>query len=188
MATVIRLFGTIVNWRLLWDLFRQSILSFCQQIGKHLYHCNQIWSMDQICSGNRRITVEYAKFHGKLNTKHGLLLGRRKKMFRFLPTFWCGSCVTTLPFQTTIGTVERNINGMLQYQSHSRSSEARDFALLIDNNSYVQNWSLIQISVILLTCSIQVGKSMCSIHTFLLGITQFCNYSNKKPDSSNYAT
>lgn len=90
-----------------------------------------------------------------------------KKMFRFLPTFRCGSCVTTLPFQTTIGTVERNINGMLQYQSHSRSSEARDFALLIDNNSYVQNWSLIQISVILLTCSIQVGKSMCSYATHI---------------------
>lgn len=53
--------------------------------------------------------------------------------------------------------MERNINGMLQYQSHSRSSEARDFALLIDNNSYVQNWSIAQISVILLTCSIQVG-------------------------------
>lgn len=59
-------------------------------------------------------------------------------------------------FTATIGTVERNINGMLQYQSHSRSSEARDFALLIDNNSYVQNWSIAQISVILLTCSIQV--------------------------------
>lgn len=60
--------------------------------------------------------------------------------------------------KATIGTVERNINGMLQYQSHSRSSEARDFALLIDNNSYVQNWSIIQISVILLTCSIQVSN------------------------------
>lgn len=45
---------------------------------------------------------------------------------------------------------------MLMFQSHTRSSEARDFALLIDNNSYVQNWSLIQIFVILLTCSIQV--------------------------------
>lgn len=56
----------------------------------------------------------------------------------------------------TIGTVERNINGMLQYQSHSRSSEARDHALLVDNNAYVQNWSLIQIVIILLTCSVQV--------------------------------
>lgn len=58
-------------------------------------------------------------------------------------------------FQQTIGTVERNINSMLQYQSHTRSSEARDFALLVDNNAYVQNWSMIQIFVILLTCSIQ---------------------------------
>lgn len=60
-------------------------------------------------------------------------------------------------FQQTIGTVERNINSMLQYQSHTRSSEARDFALLVDNNAYVQNWSMIQIFVILLTCSIQVS-------------------------------
>lgn len=45
---------------------------------------------------------------------------------------------------------------MLQYQAHSRNSEARDYALLIDNNKYVQNWSLIQIVVILLTCSVQV--------------------------------
>lgn len=62
---------------------------------------------------------------------------------------------------------------MLQFQSHSRSSEARDFALLIDNNSYVQNWSLIQISVILLTCSIQVRRkcqfNMSKTHyTFIL--------------------
>lgn len=48
---------------------------------------------------------------------------------------------------------------MLQYQSFSRSSEARDYALLIDNNKYVQNWSIIQIVVILLTCSIQVSYS-----------------------------
>lgn len=61
------------------------------------------------------------------------------------------------PFQQTIGTVERNINSMLQYQSHTRSSEARDFALLVDNNAYVANWSMIQIFVILLTCSIQVS-------------------------------
>lgn len=61
-------------------------------------------------------------------------------------------------FQSLIGTVERNINGMLQFQSHSKNLEARDYALLVDNNGYVQNWSLIQIIVILLTCSIQVTK------------------------------
>lgn len=58
--------------------------------------------------------------------------------------------------QAVIGQVERNINAMAQFQSHSRSIEARDYALLIDNNAYVQNWSLTQIVVILLTCSIQV--------------------------------
>lgn len=69
-------------------------------------------------------------------------------------------------FQSQIGTVERNINGMLQYQSFSRSSEARDHALLIDNNRYVQNWSIIQIVVILLTCSIQVSYNAFIINRF----------------------
>lgn len=45
---------------------------------------------------------------------------------------------------------------MFQYQSYARASEARDYALIVDNNAYVQNWSLIQISVILLTTIIQV--------------------------------
>lgn len=58
--------------------------------------------------------------------------------------------------QTIIGTVERKISDMLQFQSHSRSRESRDVALLLDNNSYVQNWSLTQIIVILVTCSLQV--------------------------------
>lgn len=71
-------------------------------------------------------------------------------------------------FQSQIGSVERNINGMLQYQSFSRSSEARDHALLIDNNRYVQNWSIIQIVVILLTCSIQVSYSAIAIHRYLM--------------------
>lgn len=59
-------------------------------------------------------------------------------------------------FTTTIKTVERNINDMQLFQSHTRSREARDAALLKDNNSYVQNWSLIQIMVITLTTSVQV--------------------------------
>ncbi|XP_055382654.1 transmembrane emp24 domain-containing protein B [Condylostylus longicornis] len=59
-------------------------------------------------------------------------------------------------FTQVIGTVERNINDMLTYQSHSKSREARDYALLIDNNSYVQKFSLAQIFIILITCSVQV--------------------------------
>ncbi|XP_055686131.1 transmembrane emp24 domain-containing protein 6 [Lutzomyia longipalpis] len=59
-------------------------------------------------------------------------------------------------FTSTIKNVERNINDMLQYQSHSRSREARDYALLSDNNGYVQKWSMAQILVILVTTTIQV--------------------------------
>ncbi|KAH8408534.1 hypothetical protein KR215_006977 [Drosophila sulfurigaster] len=59
-------------------------------------------------------------------------------------------------FTATIGTVERNINDMLGYQAHSRHRESRDYALLLDNNSYIQTFSISQIIVILITCSIQV--------------------------------
>lgn len=45
---------------------------------------------------------------------------------------------------------------MLQYQAHSRAWEARDIALLTDNNQYVVNWSITQITVILLTTAVQV--------------------------------
>lgn len=47
---------------------------------------------------------------------------------------------------------------MLQFQSYSRNREAKDVALLIDNNSYVQNWSLAQICIILITCTVQVNR------------------------------
>ncbi|XP_061398953.1 transmembrane emp24 domain-containing protein 6 [Musca vetustissima] len=59
-------------------------------------------------------------------------------------------------FTTTIGTVERNINDMLAYQYHSRNREARDYALIQDNYSYVQTFSICQILVIVITCSVQV--------------------------------
>ncbi|XP_055911278.1 transmembrane emp24 domain-containing protein B [Eupeodes corollae] len=59
-------------------------------------------------------------------------------------------------FTQTIGLVERNINDMLSYQSFSKNREARDYALLLDNNQYVQTFSVSQILVILATCSVQV--------------------------------
>lgn len=52
--------------------------------------------------------------------------------------------------------MERNINEMLQTQHLSRSKEARDLNLLLDNNSYVQTWSIAQIIVILVTTTVQV--------------------------------
>ncbi|XP_037040424.1 transmembrane emp24 domain-containing protein 6 [Bradysia coprophila] len=59
-------------------------------------------------------------------------------------------------FTSVVHVVEKNINDMLQFQSYSRSRESRDMALLLDNNSYIQNWSLTQIAVIILTCTVQV--------------------------------
>jgi len=59
-------------------------------------------------------------------------------------------------FSSVINTVERRINDMFLFQSHSRNAEARDMALLEDNNSYVQTWSIAQIVVIIITCSVQV--------------------------------
>lgn len=67
--------------------------------------------------------------------------------------------ILSLANQVAIGLVERNINNMLQYQSFGRTREARDYALLLDNNSYVQNFSVAQILVIFVTCSIQVSES-----------------------------
>ncbi|EFN78726.1 transmembrane emp24 domain-containing protein 1 [Harpegnathos saltator] len=58
-------------------------------------------------------------------------------------------------FTNTIVNVERNINEMLQTQHLSRSREARDLNLLLDNNSYVQTWSIAQVLVITATTLIQ---------------------------------
>uniref|UniRef100_A0A182I1N1 Uncharacterized protein n=1 Tax=Anopheles arabiensis TaxID=7173 RepID=A0A182I1N1_ANOAR len=59
-------------------------------------------------------------------------------------------------FTGTISTVERNLNAMFQYQAHSRNNEARDYALILDNNAYIWKWSVLQILVIVFTTSVQV--------------------------------
>ncbi|XP_076244101.1 transmembrane emp24 domain-containing protein 5 [Calliopsis andreniformis] len=59
-------------------------------------------------------------------------------------------------FTTSIINVEKNINEMLQTQHLSRSREARDLSLLLDNNFYVQTWSIAQIIVITVTTTVQV--------------------------------
>ncbi|XP_014208672.1 transmembrane emp24 domain-containing protein 6 [Copidosoma floridanum] len=55
-----------------------------------------------------------------------------------------------------LGSVEKNIHEVLQIQHFGRSKEDRDYNLLLDNNSYVQRWSLLQIVVILATTVLQV--------------------------------
>lgn len=59
-------------------------------------------------------------------------------------------------FTSGIMHVEKNINKMIQSQHLSRSREARDLSLLMNNNFYVQTWSLMQIIVIMITTTIQV--------------------------------
>ncbi|KZC14423.1 Transmembrane emp24 domain-containing protein 6 [Dufourea novaeangliae] len=59
-------------------------------------------------------------------------------------------------FTSTITNVEKNMNEMLQTQHLSRSREARDLNLLLDNNFYVQMWSIAQITVIIITTTTQV--------------------------------
>nr|CAG4645716.1 EOG090X0AV2 [Lynceus sp. MCZ IZ 141354] len=59
-------------------------------------------------------------------------------------------------FTSTLSGVDRRIQEMLQYQQLSRGREARDFNLLEDNNSYVQLWSLIQCTVVIVASTIQV--------------------------------
>lgn len=64
--------------------------------------------------------------------------------------------ITKILLKEIVNTVERDVDVMLQFQSESRSREARDMALLLDNNSYVQNRSTVLILVIILTCTMQV--------------------------------
>lgn len=55
-----------------------------------------------------------------------------------------------------IETVETKVYVMNQFQSHKRSMESRDMALLSDNNSYVQDWSIVEIFITILACTLQV--------------------------------
>jgi hypothetical protein len=52
--------------------------------------------------------------------------------------------------------VDQRIGQSLQDLQYSRAREARDFALLEDNNAYVSFWSIVQCAVIIATTSFQV--------------------------------
>ncbi|XP_033342854.1 transmembrane emp24 domain-containing protein 6 [Megalopta genalis] len=59
-------------------------------------------------------------------------------------------------FTNSVTNVEKNVNEMYQTQYLSRSREERDFNLLLDNNFYVQMWSITQITVIIVTTTVQI--------------------------------
>ena len=50
---------------------------------------------------------------------------------------------------------------MRQFQSMTRSGEARDFNLIQDNSAYVQNWSIAQALVVILCTAVQVTQTHC---------------------------
>nr|CAG4636405.1 EOG090X0AV2 [Eubosmina coregoni]SVE69981.1 EOG090X0AV2 [Eubosmina coregoni] len=52
--------------------------------------------------------------------------------------------------------VDKRIQGILQMQSQSRGKEARDYNLLLDNEAYVQYWSLAQCIVVIGCFIVQV--------------------------------
>lgn len=57
---------------------------------------------------------------------------------------------------------------MMHYQNSFRGQESRDIGLLEDNRAYVQNWSIIQIIVVVATTTIQVCcvVGVCLIESF----------------------
>jgi len=65
--------------------------------------------------------------------------------------------VTVENFTSTLRSVDQRIQIMKQFQSMSRSGEARDFNLIQDNSSYVQTWSIAQILVVVICTVVQVN-------------------------------
>lgn len=64
--------------------------------------------------------------------------------------------ISVANFTGAITSVTDHVNNMLRYQQFNRRHEARDYSLLLANNSYVQMWSLAQCAIIFLTTSLQV--------------------------------
>jgi hypothetical protein len=64
--------------------------------------------------------------------------------------------VSVTNFTTILGGVDQRIGQMLQHLQHSRAREARDFALIEDNQSYVSFWSSVQCVIIMMSSVGQV--------------------------------
>merc|ERR1711971_1406706 len=64
--------------------------------------------------------------------------------------------VTVENFTSTLRSVDQRVQIIRQFQSMTRSGEARDFNLIQDNSAYVQNWSIAQALVVMLCTAVQV--------------------------------
>ena len=59
-------------------------------------------------------------------------------------------------FTSVLQGVDRQIQVMRQFQQLSRGLESRDYNLLLTNMSYVSNWSLAQVLVVICSGIVQV--------------------------------
>ena len=59
-------------------------------------------------------------------------------------------------FTAVLQGVDRRIQVMRQFQQLSRGLESRDYNLLLTNVSYVSNWSLAQVLVVIISGVVQV--------------------------------
>ena len=59
-------------------------------------------------------------------------------------------------FTQVLQGVDRRIQVMRQFQQLSRGLESRDYNILVSNFSYVSNWSLIQVLVVIMSGIVQV--------------------------------
>jgi emp24/gp25L/p24 family/GOLD len=65
---------------------------------------------------------------------------------------------------------------MRQFQTMSRGTEARDFNLLQDNASYVQNWSAAQCFIVVLCTVVQVEILLSSSNLLIIDRYLFFYY------------
>ena len=54
---------------------------------------------------------------------------------------------------------------MRQFQAMSKGTEARDFNLIVGNASYVQTWSIIQCSIVIICTIVQVEVQISELIT-----------------------
>lgn len=67
-----------------------------------------------------------------------------------------GHDVTVANFTTSLQNVDKNIGFMLKSLDQSRRTMSHDWYLLESNNSYIQIWSIVQCSVIIISSVTQI--------------------------------
>lgn len=65
--------------------------------------------------------------------------------------------VTVENFTSTLRSVDQRVQVIRQFQQMSKGTEARDFNVIQANFSYVQNWSVAQIVVVIICTLVQVN-------------------------------